>query len=89
MVRGRIGDKVRKVGSSQIWFQGRLDSFLDSDYSKQCVHLEVNPLIWNLKTQNNGQILREGGSGILSYNFRGELGSKRGHICTAQYMKGP
>ena len=30
MVRGQIRDKVRKVGSGQIWFQGRLDPFLDS-----------------------------------------------------------
>ena len=40
------------------------------------LHLEVTPLIWNLKTQNNEQILSEGGSGILSNNFGGELGSK-------------
>ena len=30
LVRGQIRDKVRKVGSSQIWLRGRLDPFLDS-----------------------------------------------------------
>ena len=32
LVRGQIRTKVRKVGSSQILFRGRLDPFLDSDY---------------------------------------------------------
>jgi hypothetical protein len=31
MVRCQIRDKVRKVGSSKIWFRGRLDPFLDSE----------------------------------------------------------
>jgi hypothetical protein len=30
--RGKIRDKVRKVGSSQTLFRGRLDPFLDSKH---------------------------------------------------------
>ena len=53
------------------------------------LHLEVTPLIWNLKTQNNGQILSEGGSGILSHNIGGVIGvEERPYLYRAIY-EGP
>ena len=48
LVCGQFRDKLRKVGSSQIWFRGRLDPFLDYNCS-----LYSQYVIDNLHTSYN------------------------------------
>ena len=52
MVHAQIREKVRKVGSSQIWVRGRLDPFLDSGWAEQSHTRDFPYGIWVLVHRN-------------------------------------